>query len=149
MKKRSLKRYVQVVSCVCGLFSTCMTWAGEDATKLVLHYNRPAEYFEEALVIGNGTMGAIVYGGTERDVISLNDLTLWTGEPDREVTSPDAYKAIPEIRRLLDAEDYPGADREQHKVQGHYSENYQPLGRLTVTTWMRRLRFRPTAARSI
>lgn len=98
-----------------------------------MHYNRPAEYFEEALVIGNGTMGAIVYGGTERDVISLNDLTLWTGEPDRKVTSPDAYKAIPEIRRLLDAGDYRGADREQRKVQGHYSENYQPLGCLTVT----------------
>ena len=59
-----------------------MTWAGEDTTRLTLHYNRPAEYFEEALVIGNGTMGAIVYGGTERDVISLNDLTLWTGEPE-------------------------------------------------------------------
>lgn len=133
MKKRSLKRCIQVVTCVCGLFSTCMTWAGEDTTRLALHYNRPAEYFEEALVIGNGTMGAIVYGGTERDVISLNDLTLWTGEPDRKVTSPDAYKAIPEIRRLLDAGDYRGADREQRKVQGHYSENYQPLGCLTVT----------------
>ena len=133
MKKRSLKRCIQVVTCVCGLFSTCMTWAGEDTTRLTLHYNRPAEYFEEALVIGNGTMGAIVYGGTERDVISLNDLTLWTGEPDRKVTSPDAYKAIPEIRRLLDAGDYRGADREQRKVQGHYSENYQPLGCLTVT----------------
>ena len=62
---------------------------------LVLHYNRPAEYFEEALVIGNGTMGAIVYGGTQRDVLSLNDLTLWTGEPDRKVTTPDAHRSSP------------------------------------------------------
>lgn len=100
---------------------------------LVLHYNRPAEYFEEALVIGNGTMGAIVYGGTQRDVLSLNDLTLWTGEPDRKVTTPDAHRSIPVIRELLDNEDYRGADREQRKVQGHYSENYQPLGQLTVT----------------
>ncbi|CCX61922.1 putative uncharacterized protein [Bacteroides sp. CAG:598] len=100
---------------------------------LVLHYNRPAEYFEEALVIGNGTMGAIVYGGTQRDVLSLNDLTLWTGEPDRKVTTPDAHRSIPVIRELLDKEDYRGADREQRKVQGHYSENYQPLGQLTVT----------------
>lgn len=100
---------------------------------MVLHYNRPAEYFEEALVIGNGTMGAIIYGGTHRDVLSLNDLTLWTGEPDREVTTPDAHQAIPVIRELLDNEDYRGADREQRRVQGHYSENYQPLGQLTVT----------------
>ena len=106
--------------------------AGAQENKLVLHYNRPAEYFEEALVIGNGTMGAIVYGGTQRDVLSLNDLTLWTGEPDREVTTPDAHRSIPVIRRLLDNEDYRAADREQRKVQGHYSENYQPLGQLTV-----------------
>ena len=37
-----------------------------------LHYDRPAQYFEEALVIGNGTMGGIVYGGTQKDLISLN-----------------------------------------------------------------------------
>ena len=85
---------------------------------MTLHYDKPAEYFEEALVIGNGTMGAIIYGGTEKDVISLNDITLWTGEPDRTVTTPDAYKSIPEIRALLDKEDYKGADRAQKKIQG-------------------------------
>lgn len=100
---------------------------------LTLHYNRPADYFEEALVIGNGTMGAIVYGGTDKDVLSLNDITLWTGEPEKEVYTPDAYKAIPEIRALLDKGDYKGADRKQRKVQGHYSENYQPLGQLSIT----------------
>ena len=46
----------------------------------VLHYDRPAEYFEEALPIGNGTIGGIIYGGTKCDRISLNDITLWTGE---------------------------------------------------------------------
>ena len=107
--------------------------AGNDDSNLKLKYNRPATYFEEALVIGNGTMGAIVYGGQDKDVISLNDITLWTGEPDREVTTPDAYKAIPEIRALLEKEDYRAADRKQRKVQGHYSENYQPLGRLNIT----------------
>ena len=106
--------------------------AQEKPADLTLRYDRPATYFEEALVIGNGTMGAILYGGTEREIISLNDITLWTGEPEREVTTPDAYKAIPTIRELLDKEDYKGADREQKKVQGRYSENYQPLGQLTI-----------------
>ena len=100
---------------------------------MTLRYNRPAEYFEEALVIGNGTMGATIYGGTGKDILSLNDITLWTGEPDRSVTSPDAHKAIPEIRTLLDREDYKAADRMQRKVQGHYSENYQPLGQLCIS----------------
>ena len=99
---------------------------------LTLHYNRPATYFEEALVIGNGTLGGIVYGGTRIDKISLNDITLWTGEPDKEVTTPDAYKALPEIRRLLDNEDYKGAEEANKQIQGHYSENYQPLGKLTI-----------------
>ena len=113
--------------------SSLTTWAEERNKNLKLNYDRPAEYFEETLVIGNGTMGAIVYGGTTRDVISLNDLTLWTGEPDREVTTPDAYKAIPKIREMLDKEDYRNADIEQRKVQGHYSENYQPLGQVTIS----------------
>ena len=52
-----------------------------------LHYNKPAEYFEEALVIGNGTMGGIVYGGTACDRISLNDITLWT-RSGRTATAP-------------------------------------------------------------
>lgn len=99
---------------------------------LLLHYDRPATYFEEALPIGNGNLGGLIYGGTAQDRISLNDITLWTGEPEREVASPDAWKAIADIRALLDKEDYRGTDREQHRVQGHYSESYQPLGSLAI-----------------
>ena len=72
------------------------------------------------------------YGGVKKDKISFNDITLWTGEPESENSSPDAFNVIPEIRALLDNEDYEGADKAQYKVQGHYSENYQPLGTLTI-----------------
>ena len=102
------------------------------AENMKLHYERPAEYFEEALVIGNGTMVVSLYGGVKKDKISFNDITLWTGEPESENSSPDAFNVIPEIRALLDNEDYQGADKAQYKVQGHYSENYQPLGTLTI-----------------
>lgn len=105
-----------------------VTFAGN----MKLHYDRPAEYFEESLVIGNGTMGATLYGSVKKDKISFNDITLWTGEPESENSSPDAFNVIPEIRALLDNEDYQGADKAQYKVQGHYSENYQPLGTLTI-----------------
>ena len=108
-------------------------WAQPATNGLTLHYDRPATYFEEALVIGNGTMGGIVYGGAEKDVISLNDITLWTGEPcNMNVYSPDAHKTIPAIREALRKGDYREADRLQHDVQGHYSQNYQPLGQLTI-----------------
>lgn len=103
---------------------------GDKHLKLV--FDRPAQFFEETVVIGNGNLGAIIYGGVDCDSISLNDITLWTGEPETTVTSPDAYKAIPEIRAALDRGDYRAADSLQHKVQGHYSENYQPLGYLSI-----------------
>ena len=131
MKSNFKRNWKGIVATTCILSLPVSYLTAQE--NLVLHYNRPAEFFEEALVIGNGTMGAILYGGTDKDVLSLNDITLWTGEPDRKVTTPDAYKAIPEIRALLDKEDYRGADRAQRKVQGHYSENYQPLGQLSIT----------------
>lgn len=98
-----------------------------------LRYHRPAEFFEEALVIGNGTMGGIVYGGTDVDRISLNDITLWTGEPcNMKVFSPEAHTCIPAIRDALKRGDYREADRLQKNVQGHFSQNYQPLGQLQI-----------------
>lgn len=98
-----------------------------------LRYHRPAEFFEEALVIGNGTMGGIVYGGTDVDRISLNDITLWTGEPcNMKVFSPEAHTYIPAIRDALKRGDYREADRLQKNVQGHFSQNYQSLGQLQI-----------------
>jgi alpha-L-fucosidase 2 len=98
-----------------------------------LWYDRPADFFEEALVIGNGTMGGIVYGSPTKEKISLNDITLWTGEPcNMNVYSPDAHKSIPAIRQALKNENYEEADRLQKDVQGHFSQNYQPLGQLSI-----------------
>lgn len=102
-------------------------------TAQVLHYDRPAQFFEEALVIGNGTLGGIVYGGTEVDSISLNDITLWTGEPDcAKIDSAACAKALKEVRSALWRENYAKANELQKGLQGHYSENYQPLGTLYI-----------------
>ena len=107
-----------------------------------LWYDRPADYFEEALPIGNGKMGAMVYGNPADDLIYLNDLTLWTGKPvDKEEgcnqPSPDGSMGdaalwIPEIRKALFAEDYALADSLQLHVQGHNSQFYQTLATLRI-----------------
>lgn len=97
-----------------------------------LYFDRPADFFEETFVIGNGTQGGIIYGNPQRERISLNDITFWTGEPDTAVYSPGAYKAIPEIRAALDKGDYELAEKLQLEVQGHYSNNYQPIGNLFI-----------------
>ena len=114
----------------------------QDAPKLQLRYDAPAEFFEEALPMGNGRLGAMVYGGVAQERLSLNDITLWTGEGETVekdyITGSQLGKYadgewIPKIRAALDAEDYRLADELQHHVQGHYCENYQPLGTLRVT----------------
>lgn len=99
---------------------------------LILHYDKPAEFFEEALVIGNGKLGGIVYGGVKCDSISLNDITLWSGMPDTIKYSHDFKTVLSSIRTALDKEDYVTADNLNRSLQGHYSENYQPLGCLYI-----------------
>ncbi|WP_321424594.1 glycoside hydrolase family 95 protein [uncultured Bacteroides sp.] len=95
-----------------------------------LWYNQPAQYFEESLVLGNGKMGASVFGGVNSDKIYLNDATLWSGEPVNPNMNPEAYKNLPAIREALKNEDYKLAESLSHKLQGKYSESYAPLGTL-------------------
>ena len=97
-----------------------------------LFYNQKAQYFEESLPIGNGKLGALVYGGADTCLIHLNDITLWTGKPVDHNEGKDAAQWIPEIRKALFAEDYARADSLQLHVEGHNSEYYQPLGTLYI-----------------
>lgn len=97
-----------------------------------LWYNKPAYAFEESLPLGNGKLGALVYGGANNDSIQLNDITLWTGVPVNPNEGSEAYKWIPKIREALFKEDYKTADSLQHYVQGHNSEFYQPLGMINI-----------------
>ncbi|KRD11876.1 alpha-L-fucosidase [Flavobacterium sp. Root901] len=101
-------------------------------SKNVLWYNKPAEFFEESLVLGNGKMGATVFGGANADKIYLNDITLWSGEPVNANMSPEAYKNIPAVREALKNENYKLAEELNKKIQGKNSESYAPLGTLEI-----------------
>lgn len=119
------------ISFVLPLF--CAALLPSAASGQVLKYNTPASAFEEALVLGNGTLGATVYGGKDTDRISLNDLTLWTGEPSaNQVYSQDAFSHLEEVRAYLDQEDYVRADSANKALQGEFTQNYQPLGNLFI-----------------
>lgn len=98
-----------------------------------LWYDAPATLFEESLPIGNGKLGALVYGSPDNDVIHLNDITFWTGKPVSPATDAHAYEALPAIREALFREDYRAADSLQHKLQGPNCQDYMPLGTLTIT----------------
>ena len=77
-------------------------------------------------------MGALVYGGTDDNIIYLNDITLWTGKPVDRNLDADAHQWIPKIREALFNEDYKLADSLQHYVQGPNSQYFQPLGTLHI-----------------
>ena len=99
---------------------------------LKLWYKNPALYFEESLLIGNGRLGGVVYGGVKEDKICLNDITLWTGKPVNRNQDEGAYKWIEPIREALRNENYKLADSLQLRVQGPNSQYYQPLATLSI-----------------
>ncbi len=104
-------------------------WSG-----LKLWYRSPAKNWDTALPVGNGRLGAMVFGGTAHERIALNEETLWTGGP-YDQTRKDAYKALPEIRKLLFAGDFAKAhDLFGRKMMGipHEQQKYQPLGNLVI-----------------
>ncbi|WP_291909002.1 glycoside hydrolase family 95 protein [Chitinophaga sp. CB10] len=99
---------------------------------LRLWYKTPARHFEEALPIGNGRMGAMVYGGVETERLSLNEETLWSGGPVDPHMNPAAKNYLPAVREALFREDYRAADSLMKFMQGKYSESYMPLGNLLL-----------------
>ena len=70
------------------------------AQDLKLWYRQPAMKWTEALPIGNGRLGAMVFGGVENEQLQFNEETLWSGEP-RTYSRPGAYRYLDSIRQLL------------------------------------------------
>ncbi|GAB4130278.1 glycoside hydrolase family 95 protein [Thermopirellula anaerolimosa] len=86
---------VGMLGCVDG--ATKVLAASES---LKLWYERPADKWTEALPIGNGRLGAMVFGNTARERIQVNEDTVWVGSP-HDYSHPGAVRYLPEIRRLL------------------------------------------------
>lgn len=114
------------------VLGAAMSVMAQQQAPMVLQYDRPADFFEESLPIGNGKLGALVYGGTDDNIIFLNDITLWTGEPVDRNLDANACQWIPKIREALFNEDYQLADSLQLHVQGPNSQHFQPLGTLHI-----------------
>ena len=118
------------------LFLSCLVasaYAKSDNSRMLMWYDHPADEFIEALVMGNGRMGAIIYGGVERELINLNDITLWSGEPVKESIDPaEAKEALSAIRQALREEKYREADRLQRRLQGKFSQVYMPMAALQI-----------------
>jgi alpha-L-fucosidase 2 len=97
-----------------------------------LRYEQPAQHFEETLLLGNGRVGASLFGGVGTERIYLNDATLWAGGPVDAQMNPRAFEHLPEVREALAAGDWRSADRLVRQLQGKFSESYAPLGTLLL-----------------
>jgi alpha-L-fucosidase 2 len=101
---------------------------------LTLWYQKPANQWIEALPVGNGRLGAMVFGGINNERIQLNEDTLWAGGP-YDPTNPGAAKALPEARRLIFAGKYNEAQKLiNSKMMGKPITQmpYQPVGDLLL-----------------
>ena len=70
------------------------------APEFTLRYDKPAAMWTEALPIGNGRIGAMVFGGTSEERLQINEATLWGGGP-HDYTNPGAASHLEEIRHLI------------------------------------------------
>jgi alpha-L-fucosidase 2 len=77
------------------------TASAETANELALRYNKPASIWEETLPLGNGRIGMMPDGGIDRELVVLNDITMWSGSEDPEAINPEAIGYLPKIRELL------------------------------------------------
>jgi alpha-L-fucosidase 2 len=100
----------------------------------VLWYTHPADKWENALPLGNGRLGAMVFGKTDEEQIQLNEDTYWSGGPYSTVVK-GSYKALPEIQRLIFAGEY----RKAHTLFGRSmmgypveQQKYQALANLVI-----------------
>lgn len=95
---------------------------------LVLWYSQPAKDWNEALPIGNGRLGAMIFGRAGDELIQLNEQTLWTGGPVNPNPNPDAPKYLQSVRNALFKDSIGQAIKLLRKMQGPNTEMYQPLG---------------------
>ena len=95
---------------------------------LKLWYEQPARNWNEALPIGNGRLGAMIFGDPGKEHLQLNEESLWSGGPANLNPNPQAREYLPKIREALAREDYKAAETLAARLQGLFTESYLPLG---------------------
>lgn len=98
--KKNIKILLLTITC-------CSVLHAQD--HLRLWYEKPANTWVEALPLGNGYIGAMVYGKVEDELIQLNEGTLWAGTPCAKSVNPDAYSYLSEMREALSRDDFAAA----------------------------------------
>jgi len=99
---------------------------------LTLWYDKPAKDWNEALPVGNGTLGAMIFGGVKEELIQLNEQTLWTGGPVNLNPNPTAWQYLQPAREAILKDSINQAVRLLRKIQGPNTQMYQPVGDIVI-----------------
>lgn len=110
----------------------CLSAFSQQKKDLVLWYNQPAKDWNEALPVGNGRLGAMIFGRVSEELIQLNEATLWTGGPVDHNPNPEAPKYLQPVRDALFKNNIGDAVKLLHKMQGPNTSAYQPLGDVVI-----------------
>ncbi|RGY96253.1 hypothetical protein DXA15_13290 [Parabacteroides sp. AM58-2XD] len=113
---------------VCCLLPSCTLENKQESRSLELYFNKPAKVWEEAIPIGNGRLGGMVFGGVSEERIQTNDDTFWSGEP-RDVQNPSAVQYLPQIRQLL-------LDEKNLEAQELIDKRCWDLGMNVICHWL-------------
>lgn len=120
------------------LFFTAITLTGaaqkQPFSSASLWYEHPAADWNEALPVGNGRLGAMIFGQVETERLQLNESTVWAGEPE-DFVNPAAREVLPLVRTLLFSGQYAEAQKlAQERMMGHKPTHsrYQTLGDLYI-----------------
>lgn len=109
---------------------------GQQNSDLKLWYDEPSgKDWENALPIGNGRIGAMVYGNVSNEIFQLNEHTVWSGSPNRN-DNPDALEALPKVRELIFKGEYKAAEQlanEKIITKKSHGQMFQPVGNLELS----------------
>ncbi len=118
----------RLIFILCQLISA----TGFAQSDLSLWYKEPATVWTEALPIGNGRLGAMIFGGVNEELIQLNEATLWSGGPVSKSVNSKSASYLPQVREALFKQNYARAEELVKNMQGLFSESYMPLGDLVI-----------------
>jgi alpha-L-fucosidase 2 len=105
----------------------------DSSDQLKLWYDKPASKWVQALPVGNGRLGAMIFGQPGSERLQLNEITVWSGAPQPDADRKDAYKSLPELRQLIRDGKYAEAARfanARFNGPAPYEASYQALGDL-------------------
>jgi alpha-L-fucosidase 2 len=134
---QSIMNSLRIISVLAFSFLLLGACSKDEAQEsdLKLWYDKPAKVWNEALTIGNGRLGAMVFGDPALENIQLNEETFWSGGPSRN-DNPEALEALPEVRKLIFEGKYQEAEKmvnENLVAEQLHGSMYQTIGNLNLS----------------